>query len=195
MKSLALGAHQTASYDNLVSQLFGGQSGVAIVETDAAAPAVAVRIASSGSSGGTIGMAIPQVFDAPVLTLGNSTTFANLSDLTGATIASGAAGKKTSSFGIVETSGSEVTVRVTMSFSDPRWLMAASQSRDYSLGPKEMIVVTRPGLAILGASRDDLLGDLDDIQLQFQVVDGDGSAAVFVIETDNASGDQAFRIR
>lgn len=195
-KTLALGAHQTASYDNLVSQLFGGgQTGVAIVEADAAAPAVAVRIASSGSNGGTIGMAIPQVFDAPVLTLGSSTAFANLSDLTSATIASGAAGKKTSSFGIVETFGAGVTVRVTMSFADPRWLMAASQSRDYTLGPREMVVVARPGLAILGTSRDDLVGDLDDIQLQFQVVDGAGSAAVFVIETDNASGDQAFRIR
>ena len=47
--------------------------------------------------------------------------------------------------------------------------------------------------AIIGPSRETTLGSLHNIQLEFQVVGGEGAAAIFVTTTDNGSQDSSVR--
>ncbi len=47
---------------------------------------------------------------------------------------------------------------------------------------------------VAGASRETAFGDLHNLQLQLEVVSGDGAVIPFVVVTENATGDSLLRI-
>ncbi|MBW3671635.1 MAG: hypothetical protein KY432_08190 [Acidobacteria bacterium] len=66
-------------------------------------------------------------------------------------------------------------------------------SKEYTLQPNEFIQLTRVSREILGETRDDF-GDFDNLQLDFAITGGQGTAAFFVSSVENDSGDSILRV-
>jgi len=69
----------------------------------------------------------------------------------------------------------------------------AVASRDYQLTPRGIVMVSEIGRAIFGTGRD-TLGDLHNLELDFDVVSGSGAVSVYTLSTDNGSGDPLLRM-
>ena len=99
-----------------------------------------------------------------------------------------------SNLGLVETSGLPARVRVTMRYRVPSALVTqvGSASKEYELQPNQFLLVGRIANDILGDFRS-ALGDLRNLQLDIEVVDGDGAVIPFLTTVDNGTGDSILR--
>jgi len=144
---------------------------------------------------GTFGTAVPALPAASSLRIGSSRIIGGLEDANVSRITTGAPGTFRTNFGVVETTGSPVTVRVSVSFSDGRQLAGGgtNAAHDYTMAANDFILV--PGLvkSLLGDSRDSLYGDLHDVQVKFEVISGSGAIIPFTSSTDNGTGDTVLR--
>ena len=141
------------------------------------------RSSTQGASGGFVGTAVPLVSATRGLRVGQGQTFPGLED---------SAAYRTD-YGFVETGGSATTVRATLLLSDARSLFTTVISRDFTLAPNDFTLVNELVKSVLGSTRA-TYGDLHDLQLQIEVVDGNGSILPFVVVTDNTTGDQTLRL-
>lgn len=119
----------------------------------------------------------------------------SLEDCTAAAIVAAAPSTFRTNFGLVETEGQSATVRVSVRFPNGRDLaIGGSQgSLDYVLQPHQMVLVPRILSSILGDARDQVFGDMHNVQARFEVVSGNGAVIPFVTSTDNGTGDTLFR--
>ncbi|HSP33708.1 MAG TPA: hypothetical protein VLU46_05270, partial [Thermoanaerobaculia bacterium] len=98
-------------------------------------------------------------------------------------------------FGIMETAGKSVTVRVTLTYSysaGGKLRAYTAAQKDYPLAPNEFRQINGLALDILGSARD-TLGDMKDLEADFQIVSGDGRIEVYTSSTDNGTGDVILR--
>jgi hypothetical protein len=146
---------------------------------------------SAHSSRGT---SIPVVSASAGLRVGQSQRFANLPDSTAATVAAARPGTSRTTFGFVETSGQEATVRARLYLDGGRNLAGAIIYRDYTIGPGQQIIAENLVRSIIGDSRETSLGELHGIQLHVEVISGRGSVIPFVIVTENATADALLRL-
>jgi len=156
---------------------------------------LSTRLQEVGSQPGSFGSMLPTIASSSGLRLGQSQTFAGLDDSTLENVNAKRPGTFRTDFGIMETFGEPVTVRVTLLYFDGRTLASSRQtrSRDFQLAEGQLLTVQNAANAIIGSSRETSLGNLHNIQLEFQVVGGEGAAAVFVTTTDNGSQDSSVR--
>ncbi len=96
--------------------------------------------------------------------------------------------------GLMETSGATVTVRVTLRFTFQLAKVAgiASASKDYTLAPFQFMQVPMVS-DIIGDTNRATLPDLQDIEADFQVITGPGTAVIYTSSTDNGTGDLILR--
>ena len=137
---------------------------------------------------------VPIVAASNGLRVGQSQIFSSLEDSTGATVAAATPGTYRTSLGLVETSGFSAVVRARVFLDEGRSLVSTALYRDYQLAPGQQIVADQLVRAIVGASRDTSLGDLHNLQLRIEVIDGRGSVVPFVVITDNATSDSLLRL-
>jgi hypothetical protein len=98
-------------------------------------------------------------------------------------------------FGILETAGASARVRVTLKYTfpaGPKISGVGTASKDYDLAPNQFILVNGIAADIIGATRNSL-GDLRNIEADFQVIDGDGAVMVFTSSVDNGTADTILR--
>lgn len=141
-----------------------------------------VATARSRSANG--GTAIPVVSATSGLRLGQTTTFSALDDT---------AAQQTS-YGFVETSNAAVTVRARIFISGSNALVTAVTERDFTLGARQQVLVPELLRSFAGPDRDSL-GDLHNLVLEIEIVDGAGSVVPFIIGTDAGTGDLSLSLR
>jgi hypothetical protein len=143
---------------------------------------------------GTSGTAIPIVTASSGLRLGQSQRFSSISDSTAATVAASKPGTFRTSLGLVETSGTAVTVRASVVLTEARALASSVITRDFSLQPNQQLYFDNLVRGIAGDSRETVLGELHNLQLLIEVVSGQGAVVPYLIATDNGTGDSLLRI-
>jgi hypothetical protein len=99
------------------------------------------------------------------------------------------------SYGLSETSGAAVRVRVRIIIDEVYDLVTATTSRTFDLAPRQQVFLPELLRSFAGDARDSLFGDLHDLTLQFEVIQGGGSVVPFLIVTDNGTGDSVMRVQ
>jgi hypothetical protein len=135
---------------------------------------------------------------APVtnaLGFGEQKRFLGIDDASQAAVDARRAGALRSSLALVETSGDDVTTRVTLRATLPSSGKASAEvvvSREVSISANRMIVLSDLALAVIGPGRA-TLGDLRSMQLDVEVVSGSGHVMPFVQSIDYGTGELALR--
>ncbi len=98
-----------------------------------------------------------------------------------------------SNFGLIETTGQPVTVKVTVYYTYTSSLTSTltGASTTFDLAPRQFMLVGL-GSAIFGANRASA-GDLHNITVEFEVTGGTGKVLPFISSVDNGSSDSTFR--
>jgi len=179
LKDVTIPARQTITIDD-AGTFMGLSSSQSLVVETALRSEIAV---TSRMSAGSIGTAIPVVPSRSGLRVGQGQIFAGLEDSSAVR----------TDYGFIETSGSKTTIRATLLLSDARSLFTTVVTRDFAINASSFVFVNELVKSVLGSLRSQY-GDLHDLQLQLEVVEGTGSVLPFVISTDNKSGDQTLRL-
>lgn len=156
--------------------------------------AVTARSFASAASG-TVGTAIPVLSATAGLRLGQRQIFFAIEDSTSGTVAAGTPATFRTSYGLSETSGASVRVRASIVIDETHALVSATTSRTFELAPRQQIVLPELLRSFAGSSRDSLFGDLHDLKLEIEVIEGNGSVVPFVIVTDNGTNDSVLRLQ
>jgi hypothetical protein len=197
-RQVTLGAHQSDNIADVIGTLFGlsSTSGYLLFTPAAGAFAITSRTyATVGSNPATYGTAVPAMATSAALKLGSLRAIAALEDSAVATVIAARPATFRTNFGMVETSGKSVTVRVTIRFTFPAGSKvqgAATASKDYNLAPSQFIQINGLTADVLGSART-TFGDLHGVEADFQVVSGDGAVTIFTSSTDNGTGDSILR--
>jgi hypothetical protein len=197
-RQVTLGAHQSDNIADVIGTLFAlsSTSGYLLFTPAAGAFAVTSRTyATVGSNPATYGTAVPAMATSAALKLGSLRAIAALEDSAVATVVAARPATFRTNFGMVETSGKSVTVRVTIRFTFPAGSKvqgAATASKDYTLAPSQFIQINGLTADVLGSARA-TFGDLHGVEADFQVVSGDGAVTIFTSSTDNGTGDSILR--
>ena len=143
----------------------------------------------------TFGTAVPALTMASAIGAGQSKVIGGLKDSTAATTAAGTAASFRTNIGLVEVTGSPVTVRVSVLFADGKQLAAGTVgAKDYQLVGREFRQLNAIVSEILGAQRETQFGNLDNVQVKVEVVGGTGRILAYATLTDNGSGDTVLRM-
>jgi hypothetical protein len=152
------------------------------------------RITTS-AGGGSLGSSLPAVPSGAALGNGHGKRFTGVDDSSARTIATATAATYRSTLILVETAGQEATVHVTLRYAFVAGATVSSQgvsSLDFSIGPNQMLTIADLARSIIGAQRDSF-GDLRNMQVDVDVIDGAGQVLPFIEAIDNGSGDIAVR--
>jgi hypothetical protein len=198
-RQITLGARQTNILGNVIGTLFNAPSGSLgyLLFTPAAGTfAITSRTYTTvAGQAATFGTGVPTLAAAASLTPGALRAIGSLEDATVATVVAARPATFRTNFGLLETSGNSVTVRVTLRFNYPAGTKVqaiGSASKDYTLNPNEFRQINGLAADILGASRA-TLGDLRGLEADFQVISGSGAVAVYTSSTDNGTNDIILR--
>lgn len=199
-RQITLGARQSNIIANVIGSLFGAPNGSigyllftpvtgSFVITSRTYTTVAGQVA-------TFGTGVPTVAASSSLKSGGLRAIGSLEDSAVATIIAARPATFRTNFGLLETSGNSVKVRVTLRFNYPAGTKGpaiGSASRDYDLAPNQFMQLSGIAAQILGASRD-TLGDLHGLEADFQVISGNGAVIIYTASTDNGTGDSILRM-
>ncbi|MEO6259400.1 MAG: hypothetical protein ABIP63_03585 [Thermoanaerobaculia bacterium] len=150
--------------------------------------AIAGKLDSFGSS-------VPVLSTASAIRRGGTRAIAGLADASKATVAASKPATFRTNFALVETAGAPVTVRVTLRFTFPAGQKAqgvGAASHDYALNANQFLLLNSVAAEILGPDRSQF-GDLTNMEIDFQVIDGNGAVMLFTSSVDNATGDSTVR--
>jgi hypothetical protein len=143
------------------------------------APSQGNLVVTARTHHATGGSAIPVLPATAGLRLGQSQVFSGLDDSTAVR----------TSYGLTESSGASVKVRVRIIIDESNALTATITSKTFALAAGEQTFLPELVRSFAGNARDTLFGDLHNLTLELEVIEGDGSVVPFVIATDIASGD------
>ncbi len=143
----------------------------------------------------SFGSSVPVLSTATAIRRGGTRAIAGLADASKATVAASKPATFRTNFALVETAGAPVTVKVTLRFTFPAGQKAqgvGAASRDYALNPNQFLLLNSVAAEILGPDRSQF-GDLTNMEIDFQVIDGNGAVMLFTSSVDNATGDSIVR--
>jgi hypothetical protein len=198
-RQITLGARQSTTLNDVIGTFFGAASGsVGYLLFTPSAGTFAITNRTYTTAVGqlaTFGSAAPTLPASGSLKTGALRAIGSLDDASRATIVAARPATFRTNFGLVETSGNSVTVRVTLRFNYPaggKLQAVGSAFKDYTLAPNQFLQLNGIATEILGATRD-TLGDLHALEADFQVISGSGAVAVFTSSIDNGTGDSILR--
>jgi len=195
-RTMTLAAGETLTMADLMKTLGTSSDGTGLVTITSAAPfSASARTYVAPASGGTIGSSLPLVPAGSGLTSGKSKRFAGVDSASLSTIAKATGGTFRTNLALVETTGQSTNVRLTLYYSFAAGLTAANSfaTRDYPLTPRQLLLINDLAGAIIGEERESF-GDLRDMQLLVEVIDGSGAVMPLLQSFDNQSGDSLTRV-
>ncbi len=158
--------------------------------TSTASISAAGRITTS-ASGGLFGSSLPAVPVSASLAASQGRRFTGVDDSSSKTVAAATAATYRATLMLIETAAENATVRVTLRYNFVAGSTVSAHgisSRDFSMGPNQMLTIADLARSIIGAQRD-AFGDLRNMQVDVDVIDGSGKVLPFLEAMDNASGD------
>ncbi|HXI12429.1 MAG TPA: hypothetical protein VNM92_07265 [Thermoanaerobaculia bacterium] len=199
-RTISIEPNRSRVINDVLSEIFGLStgSGYLIFTPSSGNVAISARTISARSGQpGFFGTAVPAVALSTGMKVGRSKQITGLEDASPANVTSAKPGTFRTGFTLIETAGASVTVRATLRYAAPvpggLANVRAVAFKDYQLTPRGMVMVAEIGRAIFGAGRD-TLGDLHNLELDFDVVSGSGAVSVYTLSTDNGSGDPLLRM-
>lgn len=196
--TIALASHQSRIISDVVGTLFNITSDVGYLiftPSNGAFAMTSRTYTTSPTQPGTFGFGVPVLAQASTLQLGSIRAIGSIDDAARATVIAQRPATFRTNYGLVETSGNPATVLVTLRFQYPAGqytTAVGTASKQYALGPHQFILINGLSADILGTARD-TLGDLRGLEVDFQVISGTGTVAVFTSSVDNGSGDSTLR--
>lgn len=196
-RDLTLAAGQTLVYEDVTQSLFGIEAntvGYLRFTPGTGSLRMTSRTYNLVADGSTYGSGVPAQPLAAALSVGQRRRFGGIDDSALATINAGRPATFRSNVGLVEASGQPVRLRATLNYTVPSALVTAfgSATKEYTLQPGQFRQVQRIATDILGGFRASF-GDLRNMQLEIEVLEGPGSVLLFVSTTDNGTGDSILR--
>lgn len=197
-RQVTVGPRQTSLLNDVVGTLFGlaSTSGYLTFTPVTGTFALTSRTyATVGSSPATYGTAVPALATSGALTLGTIRSVGGIEDAALSTIIAGRPATFRTNFGLAETSGNAVSIKVTIRFqfvASSTLAATGTASKVYDLAPNQFMQINGLTSDILGAGRS-AIGDLHGVEATFQVVSGNGAVTVFISSTDNGSSDSILR--
>ncbi len=199
-QQITLGSHQTRVLTNVIGSLFNEPDGsvgyLQFTPSSGTFVMTSRTYTTAAGSVATFGTSVPTVPASSASPLGSLRAIGSLQDSSVGSITAQRPATFRTNFGLLETSGNGVTVRVTLRYSYPAGVKVTafgSAQKDYTLGPNEFRQVNGIANDILGSARD-ALGDLHDLEADFQIVSGSGTVIVYTSSTDNGTGDVILRM-
>ena len=185
-------APQSTSTVDVAAMFTTSGTGPLRITQDRGDVAVTTRISRPAATGGAYGSAVPVVAARSGLRAGQSRVFANIEDPSAATVAASTPGTFRATYGLIETSGATVTVRVSVSLPSGRALVDIA--KNITLAPNQFVTFDGVVKSIIGESRDAKYGDFHNLQVRFDAISGDGSVVPFFVITENATDDSVLRL-
>jgi len=183
-------------HDILVSRVPTEGSGLLRISSPAEVTITATLAQEPATGAVSSATALPVLPQSAGMRQGDSRHFIDLEDAAAAAASERRPGTFRTAFGVAEVAGQSVTVRATMQYAyttpGSKVTLRASAVREYTVAPNQPLLVTEMARALIGPDRDDM-ADLHDVQLDLEVVGGDGAAIPFVISTDNGTGDSLIK--
>ena len=198
-RGVTLGPRQAMIIEDIVGSFFGGANGsvgyIAFTPVNGEFAVTSRTYTTVAGAAATFGTGVPTLASSSALTRGAVRSIASLDDTAVATVIAGRPATFRTNFGILETAGASAKVRVTLKYTfpaGPKVSGVGTASKDYDLAPNQFILVNGIAADIIGATRNSL-GDLRNIEADFQVIDGDGAVMVFTSSVDNGTADTILR--
>ena len=151
-----------------------------------------VTITSSGKS---FGSALPVVPASKALLSGQSRRFSGVGDASAKTIAAGTSATFRTTLKLIETTDQPVIVRVSIWYTFPAGTLASartSSSKEFTVSASQVLMISDLARTVLGPQRDSF-GDLRDMQVDVEVIGGNGGVLPFLESIDSGSGDIVMR--
>jgi hypothetical protein len=170
-------------------------SGYMVIRGPAGAISVAARSNRETTNSNVNGSGLPAVQSSDALRSGESKRFAGVDDASAASRARSVPATFRTGLALIETAGSDATVRVTLQFSFSGGSLVSSSgrvSRDFALSAGQFRLIADLGRDVIGSSRD-TFGDLRDVIVDVEVVGGGGRVIAVLQAIDNGSGDMIVR--
>jgi hypothetical protein len=187
-KTVTVAAQQT-------SKLTVDPIAAGFVRLNASSPLAASGRIVVTSSGGSFGTTLPAIPVSAAVAINGNRRFTGIDDAGSATIAAGTPGTYRPSLMLIETAGQSAKVRVTLRYALPggtRTTGSASASREFTINASQNLLVSDLGTTIIGTQRSNF-GDLRNMQLDVEVIEGGGRIIPAVAMTDNSTGDLMVR--
>jgi hypothetical protein len=198
-RQISLAPSETKVYDDVTRTLFGlTDATVGHMTWTPAAGEVVITSRNFTTIEGdvaTFGSGVPTVARSASLVPGAVIRFGGIEDSTLQTVGEGRPASFRTNFGIVETAGSAATVRVTVRYEVASGLASerAHAWTELDVPANGFILASNLVRSVLGEDRDQFLGDLRNVEVDFEVAGGEGRVLVFTSSVDNGTGDSILR--
>ena len=191
----SIGPESTSTIRSLetTSMTFSNTSGYVRI-TPGASVSAAGRITMKQPSGSSFGGALPVVPLSSALASSDSRRFAGVDDASAASVSGKKPGTSRTSLLLVETAGQPAVVRVTLRYTLLTSL-TSSQSvskREFNVAAGQTKVIADLAAEVIGSARASY-GDLRNMQVDVDVISGDGRVLPFIESVDNNTGDITVR--
>ncbi|HEU5161674.1 MAG TPA: hypothetical protein VFV54_00880, partial [Thermoanaerobaculia bacterium] len=197
-RTVQLAAGETRRYEDVTRSLFQIDENtigyIVLLPGGAAVRATSRTYNFVPATSATYGTSVPAIPASMAIRTGALRRIGGIDEAALATIQEARPATFRSNLGLVETGGAPARVRVTMHYRVPSALVTqiGSASRDYDLAANQFLLVGRIADNILGEFRA-ALGDLRNVQLDIEIVDGSGAVIPFLTTVDNGTGDSILR--
>lgn len=189
-ENLSLAPNQTVS-----SVSTDGTAGYAVISAGSSVRSAGRMEFAPATGGGRVGSSLPAIPASSAIGLGESIRFPGVEDASDATAAAQTPVTYSSDLVLIEASGAETGVRVTVRTSYAVTTTLISEivaATDVTLGAKRFYLMRDVVSTVLGAQRS-RYGDLTNVTVDVEVISGNGSVIAFVQSIDNASRDVIVR--
>ena len=153
-------------------------------------------VSGRSTTNATFGSALPVLETSESLRSGQSRRFGGVDDASRSTIIASSPLTYRSTLGLVESAGQPATVKLTLRYSFSAGTRSTAQGLSaiaVQVPANRLVLFNELARSIIGNARDNY-GDLRNMQLDVEVVSGDGRIAPFLETIDNGSADAAIRV-
>jgi hypothetical protein len=146
------------------------------------------------TAAGRIGSGLPAIPITASLAAGESLRITGVDAASAQSVAEGAGATVRSSLMLIETTGTAVQARVTLRYTlaTTKTTSEAAAFKDVTVNGGQALLLSDLATSIIGTQRDSL-GDLNDMQVDVEVLDGGGRLIPVIASMDNGSGDLVVR--
>ncbi|MGZ7041423.1 MAG: hypothetical protein ACXVH7_06505, partial [Thermoanaerobaculia bacterium] len=122
--------------------------------------------------------------------------FTGIDDAGATSVSAGTPGTYRASLMLMETAGQSAKVRVTLNFTLPggtRTTGTVTAQREFSVAASQHMLITDLAATVIGSQRANY-GDLRNLQVDVDVIEGGGRVIPAAASTDNSTGDLMIRV-
>ncbi|HUP47939.1 MAG TPA: hypothetical protein VNA04_04030 [Thermoanaerobaculia bacterium] len=186
-----------APQQTLIARITSARSGHVRISGPAGAISAAGRSILDDDPSNVHGTGLPVVASGAALGAGQTKRFAGVDDASTASRGEAVPATFRNILALVETSGQSAKVRVTLAYTFSASALVSGQatsSREFTLAPSQYLLLSDLARDVIGRQRDSF-GDLRNMTLDVEVIEGPGSVLPFLQSIDNGSGDSLVRTK